>query len=78
MHTIVPGFAETPGFPQEGRFPFPLHYLVATPNLIVKRTLRAIEYDQREIVVPRWYLPASWAQALFPGFLARLMGRVGL
>jgi NAD(P)-dependent dehydrogenase (short-subunit alcohol dehydrogenase family) len=41
VHTIVPGFVETPGFPQEGRFPSPLHHLVATPALIVKRTLRA-------------------------------------
>ena len=26
-----------------------------------------VEYDQREIIVPRWYAPAGWAQALFPG-----------
>ncbi len=78
VHTIVPGFVETPGFPQKGRFPFPLHHLVARPELVVERTLRAIEFDQREIVVPRWYRPASWAQALFPGFLSRVMGRVDL
>ena len=78
VHTIVPGFVETPGFPQEGRFPFPLSRLVATPELVVERTLRAIEYDQREITVPRWYRPSSWAQALAPGFLARVLGRLGL
>ena len=30
VHTIMPGFAETPGFPQQGRFPFPLDRLLVT------------------------------------------------
>jgi enoyl-[acyl-carrier protein] reductase I len=78
VHTINPGFVDTPGFPQRDRFPFPLnHVLVARMSLVVERTLRAIEYDQREIVVPRWYAPASWAQAVVPGVVARVLGRVG-
>ncbi len=77
VHTILPGFVETPGFPQEGRFPFPLNrVLVARLPLVVERALRAVEYDQREIVVPRFYAPASWAQALFPGLVARVLGRI--
>jgi len=78
VHTIKPGFVHTPGFPQQGRFPWPLGCLVAHPPLVVERTLRAIEYDQREITVPRWYAPAGWAQALFPGLLSRVMSRVSL
>jgi NAD(P)-dependent dehydrogenase (short-subunit alcohol dehydrogenase family) len=78
VHTIKPGFVETPGFPQEGRFPFPLNRVVVIPmRLVIERTLRAVEYDQREIVVPRWYAPASWIQALAPGLVARVLGRVG-
>jgi NAD(P)-dependent dehydrogenase (short-subunit alcohol dehydrogenase family) len=77
VHTINPGFVETPGFPQEGRFRFPWRYLVAYPPLVVERTLRAVELDQREIVVPRWYAPASWTQALLPGLVARVLGRIG-
>jgi NAD(P)-dependent dehydrogenase (short-subunit alcohol dehydrogenase family) len=77
VHTINPGFVETPGFPQEGRFPFPWRYLVAYPPLVAERTLRAIEFDQREIVVPRWYAPASWTQAVLPGLVARVLGRIG-
>jgi NAD(P)-dependent dehydrogenase (short-subunit alcohol dehydrogenase family) len=78
VHTILPGFVDTPGFPQKGRFPFPLNrVLVARLPLVVERTLRAIEYDQREITVPRWYAPASWAQALVPGVVARVLGRIG-
>ena len=77
MHTINPGFVETPGFPQKDRFPFPLDkVLVARLPLVVERTLRAIEYDQREIVVPRWYAPAAWTQALLPGVVARVLGRL--
>src|SRR5262245_29217672 len=76
VHTINPGFVETPGFPQEGRFPWPWRYFVAYPLLVVRRTLRAIEYDQREITVPRWYAPASWTQALVPGVVARVLGRL--
>src|SRR5262245_22483485 len=77
VHTIKPGFIETPGFPQEQRFPYPWQHLVAYPSLVAERTLRAIEYDQREITVPRWYAPASWTQALAPGLVARVLGRIG-
>jgi NAD(P)-dependent dehydrogenase (short-subunit alcohol dehydrogenase family) len=78
VHTIKPGFVHTPGFPQEGRFPWPLSYLVAHPPLVVERTLRAVELDQREITVPRWYAPASWAQALMPSLMSRVMGLLRL
>jgi NAD(P)-dependent dehydrogenase (short-subunit alcohol dehydrogenase family) len=78
VHTILPGFIETPGFPQEGRFPFPLDkVLVARLPLVIERTLRAVEYDQREIIVPRFYAPASWVQALLPSLVARVLGRLG-
>ena len=78
VHTINPGFVDTPGFPQKGRFPFPLdRELVVSLPLVAERTLRAIEHDQREITVPRWYAPASWTQAVVPGLVARVLARVG-
>jgi NAD(P)-dependent dehydrogenase (short-subunit alcohol dehydrogenase family) len=78
VHTIKPGFVDTPGFPQKGRFPFPLNkLLVVRMATVVERTLRAIELDQREITVPRWYAPSSWLQALAPAFVSRVLGRVG-
>jgi NAD(P)-dependent dehydrogenase (short-subunit alcohol dehydrogenase family) len=77
VHTIKPGFVETPGFPQEDRFPFPWNHLVVYPKLVAERTIRAVEYDQPEITVPRWYAPASWTQALAPGVVARVLGRIG-
>ena len=76
VHTVNPGFVETEGFPQRGRFPRPLHRLVAQPPLVVERLLDAVDRDKREIVVPRWYRPAAWVQALAPGAFARARARV--
>jgi NAD(P)-dependent dehydrogenase (short-subunit alcohol dehydrogenase family) len=74
--SVLPGFVETPGFPQAGRFPFPLSRLVLSPDAVAGRTLDALERRRREIVVPRWYRPAMWLQAIAPGLLMR-RGRFG-
>lgn len=76
VHTVSPGFVETPGFPQRGRFRGPVYRLVAQPELVVERILAAVEHDRCEVVVPRWYAPAGWLQALAPGLLARVQGRM--
>jgi NAD(P)-dependent dehydrogenase (short-subunit alcohol dehydrogenase family) len=72
--SVLPGFVETPGFPQQGRFPFPFSKLVARPELVARRTLDAVEHRRSEIYVPRWYRPAAWLQALVPGLLMRRSG----
>jgi NAD(P)-dependent dehydrogenase (short-subunit alcohol dehydrogenase family) len=69
--SVLPGFVETPGFPQRGRFPFPLSALVVQPALVATRTLDAVERRRHEIYVPRWYRPAAWLQALLPPLIAR-------
>jgi NAD(P)-dependent dehydrogenase (short-subunit alcohol dehydrogenase family) len=71
VHTVNPGFVETEGFPQRGRFGL-LDRLVAGPGLVADRIVDAVEHDRREIVVPRWYRPAAWVQALAPGLVANL------
>ena len=71
VHTVNPGFVETPGFPQRDRFGAFAQRFVADPPLVVERLLAAIERGTPEIVVPRWYRPAAWAQALAPGAVAR-------
>lgn len=79
VHTVNPGFVETPGFPQRGvRFGPLAGKFVAEPSLVVDRVLHAIEHNRREITVPRWYAPAAWLQALFPGFMARVRARIRL
>ena len=75
VHTVNPGFVETAGFPQYERFPAALHRLVIDPQLVVERLLGAVDKGKREIVVPRWYRPAGWAQALAPGAIASARAR---
>jgi len=75
VHTILPGFVETSGFPQRERFGPRLGTLVAEPELVAERLLAAVEQDQREGFVPRWYRIAPLAQALVPGLVARVGAR---
>jgi NAD(P)-dependent dehydrogenase (short-subunit alcohol dehydrogenase family) len=75
VHSVLPGFVETPGFPQRTRWPGLLHPLIADPALVARRVLDAVDHDRREVVVPRWYRPAAWAQALAPGLLATARAR---
>jgi len=76
VHTVNPGFVDTPGFPQRSRFNGLVYRILVMPvDLVVDRIMGAIEHDRREIVVPRWYLPAACLQALFPGLVARARSR---
>jgi NAD(P)-dependent dehydrogenase (short-subunit alcohol dehydrogenase family) len=69
--SVLPGFVDTPGFPQRGRFPFPLSALVVEAPFVARRTVDAVERRRREIYVPRWYRPAAWLQSLAPALLTR-------
>jgi uncharacterized protein len=72
VHTIKPGLIDTPGFPNRSRFRSPLlKRIVAEPELVADRVVRAVERRRLEQFVPRWYGPAAIAQALAPGLLTR-------
>jgi NAD(P)-dependent dehydrogenase (short-subunit alcohol dehydrogenase family) len=76
VHTINPGFVETPGFPQRGARLGPIgSRVVVDPPFVVARLLDAVDKNKREIAVPRWYRLASWVQALAPGFVANARAR---
>lgn len=75
VHTILPGFVETEGFPQRTRFGPRLSTLVVEPELVAERILAALDRDRREVFVPRWYRIAPLAQALAPGLVARVASR---
>lgn len=76
VHTVNPGYVETPGFPQRERLgALTARLVVAQPELVVTRLLDAVDHDRREIVVPRWYRPAAWLQALVPGLFASARAR---
>lgn len=68
---VLPGFVETPGFPQRERLGFPLRLVVVDPELVATRTLDAVERRRHEIFIPRWYRLFAWLQALVPGMLIR-------
>jgi uncharacterized protein len=75
VHTVSPGFVHTEGFPQDwllrGRF----RRIVVGPELVAERIVRAVERNQGEIFVPRWYRAAAIAQAVLPGPFRRVPAR---
>lgn len=73
--TVNPGFVETEGFPQRERFGPILSRFVVDPPLVVQRLLDAMDKNKHEIVVPRWYRVAAWAQALAPGVVVTARAR---
>jgi NAD(P)-dependent dehydrogenase (short-subunit alcohol dehydrogenase family) len=75
VHTVNPGFVETPGFPQRHRFGLIGKRLVVDPPFVARKILDAVDHDKREIFVPRWYRPFAWLQALFPGMIANARAR---
>jgi short-subunit dehydrogenase len=78
VHTVLPGFVETEGFPQKtvlaSRF---FRRSVIGPELVAERLVDAVEKGRREIFVPRWYRVFALAQALVPGLVARMVSRSG-
>jgi NAD(P)-dependent dehydrogenase (short-subunit alcohol dehydrogenase family) len=73
VHTVNPGFIETPGFPQARLMEHPVtRRIVAGPDLVAERVVAAVERGSTETFVPRWYRTAAVVQALAPGTLARL------
>jgi uncharacterized protein len=78
VHTVLPGFVETEGFPQKSvlrsRF---FRRAVIRPELVAERIAGAVESGKRELFVPRWYRVFALVQALLPGVTARLVARSG-
>lgn len=78
VHTVLPGFVETEGFPQRSRFSNRfVRGLVIEPEAVAAGILKALERNRGEVFVPAWYRVAPLAQALVPGLVARL-GRSGI
>jgi NAD(P)-dependent dehydrogenase (short-subunit alcohol dehydrogenase family) len=72
VHTVLPGFVETPGFPQRSRFSNRfVRALVVEPELVAERIVSAVEEGRREVFVPRLYRIVPLAQALLPRLVAR-------
>ena len=78
VHTVLPGFVETEGFPQRTvlRNAF-FRRAVIGPEVVATRLADAVESGKRELFVPRWYRIFSLTQALLPGLTARAVARSG-
>jgi short-subunit dehydrogenase len=76
VHTVNPGFVETPGFPQRGRLGNRLlERAVVEPTYVARRVVRAVERNRPEIFAPGWYRVPAWAQSLAPGLISRVLAR---
>ena len=76
VHTVNPGYVETPGFPQRGTLGSRLlDRLVVEPEVVARRVVSAVERNRPEIFVPGWYRVPALAQALAPGLVSRLLAR---
>jgi uncharacterized protein len=78
VHTVLPGFVETEGFPQRDRHRNALvRRIVIEPEDAARAILRAVDRDRREVFVPHLYRGAALAQGLAPGLVARFLARRG-
>jgi short-subunit dehydrogenase len=78
VHTVLPGFIETEGFPQRSvlRSAF-LRRMVIGPEDVAERIVRVVDKGTRETFIPRWYRAFALAQTLAPGLMARIVARSG-
>ena len=77
VHTVMPGFVETEGFPQRSKLRSPLmrRYVIEADD-VARAIVRAIEKNKAEVTVPWFpYRLATIGQALVPGLFSRLVTR---
>jgi hypothetical protein len=79
VHTILPGFVETEGFPQHSVLRSRMmRRFVIEPEDVAKRLVDAVEKNKAEITVPWFpYRLVSVAQAVLPGVFSRFVGASG-
>jgi uncharacterized protein len=76
VHSVLPGFVETEGFPQKGVLKSRLlGRFVIQPPRVAEAVVGAVEKNKREITVPWFpYRAISVVQVLAPGLIARFAG----
>jgi uncharacterized protein len=75
VHTVLPGFAETAGFPQRTVLPKSLQWTIIEPDRIARSIVAAVRRDRHESFVPWWYRPVAVLQAVVPSLMARFLAR---
>jgi short-subunit dehydrogenase len=76
VHTMLPGFTETEGFPQKNVLRSRLlRWFVLSPDDVAEAVVKAVEKGKREVTLPWFpYRLVTIAQALTPGLIARFSG----
>jgi short-subunit dehydrogenase len=79
VHTVLPGFVETEGFrPRTTLQSSLMRRFILDADDVARAIAKAVEKGKREITVPWFpYRFVAMFQTLFPGVLARLVGRYG-
>ena len=77
VHSILPGFVETDGFPQRALLEHRLlRHIVVQPERVAETIAKALERRGREVVVPWFpYRPAILLSGIAPGLVSRVGGR---
>jgi uncharacterized protein len=77
VHTVMPGFVETEGFPQRAKLRSGLlRRFVIEPEDVARAVVRAVEKDRREVTLPWFpYRFVAIAQALFPRLVTSIAAR---
>ena len=77
VHTVMPGFVETEGFPQRATLRSPLlRRFVIEADDVADAVVKAIEKNRSEVTVPWFpYRFATIGQVLVPGVFSRLVTR---
>jgi len=76
VHSIMPGFVETEGFPQKGvlKSRLMLRFVIEVDE-VADAVVKAIEKNKAEVVIPWFpYRLVGIAQAVVPGVVARFVG----
>jgi NAD(P)-dependent dehydrogenase (short-subunit alcohol dehydrogenase family) len=71
VHTVLPGFSPTAGFPEPSVLPKALAWTVIEPERIARAIVRSIGRDKRESFVPWWFRSMAVLQGSFPSLFSR-------
>jgi NAD(P)-dependent dehydrogenase (short-subunit alcohol dehydrogenase family) len=71
VHSVLPGFSPTEGFPEPSVLPKGLEWTVIQPERIAHAIVRSIARDRRESFVPWWFRSVSVLQGSAPGLFSR-------
>ena len=77
VHTVMPGFVETEGFPQRAKLRSRMltRYVIEADD-VAEAVVKAVEKGKSEVTVPWFpYRLAAIGQALVPGLFSRLVTR---